>query len=201
MTKLRACMVLLFCAGAISSQAQTLTTLYSFCSQPNCADGSDPYFALAQGTDTEPDFYGTTLGTTDFNGSENGTIFRVSANGQINTLHEFCSMLDCAGWEPQGLVQSTDGAFYGVTTFGGSYAECSLGCGTVFRISPDGSFTTLYAFCEQPSCPDGYAPSGTLMQGADGNFYGTTAGGGTGSGPLCEGTGCGTVFRVTLTGA
>jgi uncharacterized repeat protein (TIGR03803 family) len=66
--------------------------------------------------------------------------------------------------------------------------------GTIFKITPSGQLTTLYSFCAQINCPDGQNPSAGLVQGTDGNLYGTTAyGGGNG----CSG-GCGTVFSVSV---
>ena len=66
--------------------------------------------------------------------------------------------------------------------------------GTIFKITPSGQLTTLYSFCAQINCPDGQNPSAGLVQGTDGNLYGTTAyGGGNG----CSG-GCGTVFSLSV---
>ena len=92
------------------------------------------------------------------------------------------------------LLQAADGNFYGTTDGGGTPGSC-LSCGTVFKITPRGALTTLYTFCSQPGCSDGANPSGELIQGADGNLYGTTQFGGTGV------PGGGTVFKITLTGA
>ncbi len=69
------------------------------------------------------------------------------------------------------LIQGTDGRFYGTTTMrGGDTSNPNI----LFRITSGGSLTTLHAFCAQPGCTDGESPSGALVQGADGNFYGTT---------------------------
>src|SRR5215831_2785422 len=70
------------------------------------------------------------------------------------------------------LVEGRDGNLYGVTTFGGNDNG-----GTVFKITPNGTITTLYDFCTSSGC--GYYPAGALVLGADGNFYGTTEEGGT----------------------
>src|SRR5580658_3077155 len=83
-----------------------------------------------------------------------------------------------------GLIQATDGNFYGTTDAGGanSNSACTAyeysGCGAVFKVTPSGTLTTLYSFCSQENCTDGYIPIGPLVQGSDGNFYGTTVGGG-----------------------
>jgi len=93
------------------------------------------------------------------------------------------------------LIQATDGNFYGTTAAGGAYNDfiCNgEGCGTVFKITPAGTLTTLYSFCAKAGCPDGTGPRG-LVLGANGNFYGITEFGGT---CTSEG-GCGTVFKIT----
>src|SRR5579871_2218755 len=127
-----------------STEAQTLTTLYSFCSQSNCTDGNTPTAGLAQGSDGN--FYGTTAG-----GGANGggTVFKITPSGALTTLYSFCSVgvyPFCEdGLFPQAtLVLATDGTFYGTTEGGGASHV-----GTVFKISPSGELTTLYSFCSQ----------------------------------------------------
>lgn len=91
------------------------------------------------------------------------------------------------GYQPESaLVQAQSGNFYGTASDGGPN-----GGGTIFRITPNGTLTTLYGFCAQPNCTDGASPEAGLIQGSDGNFYGTTQFGGD-----CL-TSCGTVFKVT----
>jgi uncharacterized repeat protein (TIGR03803 family) len=161
-----------------------LTTSYSFCSQSNCTDGANPVAALTQGTDGNP------YGTTSYGGANGaGTVFRIT-DGTLTTLYSFCSQLNCTDGEvPRaGLVQGTDGNFYG-TTSGGGVGQYY---GTVFKITPGGVLTTLYTFCSQLNCADGAQPEAALVQGTDGNFYGTTVGGGNGS--------WGTIFKITPTG-
>jgi uncharacterized repeat protein (TIGR03803 family) len=191
----------------------TATVVYSFCSQPNCADGFSPAGGLVQGSDGN--FYGvTTQGGANFDQCTSegtfgcGTIFKVTPSGEMTTLYSFCSQSNCIDGETPGagLVQGGDGNFYGVTLFGGTNAaSCnklnSWGCGTIFKITPFGTFTTLYDFCGQARCADGYDPSDGLIQGSDGSFYGTAGFGGTNlSGVLCVDVGCGTVFKITPTG-
>ena len=145
----------------------TLTTLYSFCSQPNCADGSEPVSRLVQASD------GNFYGITQAGGAPNeGTVFKVTPSGHLTTLYTFCSQPDCAdGSQPSALVQGTDGNFYGAAVGGYPYN------GTIFKITPAGTLTTLYSFCSEPNCADGYYPN-SLVLATDGNFYGTTEGGG-----------------------
>jgi uncharacterized repeat protein (TIGR03803 family) len=76
------------------------------------------------------------------------------------------------------MVQGNDGNFYGVTTYGGSGTFCDGGCGTIFSITPSGTFTMLYSFCPASGCADGELSIAGLIQDTNGTFYGTTAEGG-----------------------
>jgi uncharacterized repeat protein (TIGR03803 family) len=160
----------------------TLTTLYNFCSLSSCPNGPQPEAALVQATDGN--FYGTTY----FGGTyDSGTVFRITPNGTLTTLHSF---IGTDGSAPHaGLVQGTDGNFYGTTVYGGVNNG-----GTVFKITPSGTLTSLYSFCSRRNCTDGYWPDAGLVQGTNGKFYGTTYFGGNGS---C-GSGCGTVFSLSV---
>jgi uncharacterized repeat protein (TIGR03803 family) len=103
-------------------------------------------------------------------------------------------------YEGSSLIQGTDGNFYGASIAGGSaYTGPNTGYGTVFKMTPEGTITTLYNFCSKAKCADGYAPNGSLVQGTDGNFYGTTQLGGKGIHSDCL-QGCGTVFKITPAG-
>jgi uncharacterized repeat protein (TIGR03803 family) len=97
------------------------------------------------------------------------------------------------------LVEAKDGNFYGTTSAGGTHVcktrgEEKIGCGTVFRITPNGKLTTLYNFCSEGGndCTDGITPLAGLVEATDGSFYGTTSGGGANAD--------GTVFRITAAG-
>jgi len=176
--------------------AGRFTTIYNFCSQTDCTDGSLPEAGLIQAGDGN--FYGT---TTNGGAHEGGTIFRITPSGALTTLYSFCSESNCTdGLQPKaGLIQATDGKLYGTTEQGG-VDDCSLvslGCGTVFAITLTGALTTVYSFCPQYGCYDGSAPEAGLLQGTDGNFYGTTAAGG---GYGHNGSGSGTVFKLTSGG-
>ena len=166
-----------------------LTTLYSFCSRSGCTDGTDPHGLVLA---ANGDFYGTTGGG-GANGNH-GTVFKINASGALTTLYSFCSLSDCTdGDSPYaGLVQATNGDFYGTTYSGGATNN-----GTVFKIAPSGTLTTLYSFCTEgvyPECPDGAWPNAALVQASDGRFYGTTPTGGANQV-------YGTAFRISLTGA
>lgn len=142
----------------------SLTTLYNFGTAPT--DGSYPNGALVQGTD------GNLYGMTENNGANgHGTIFKITPAGTFTTLYSFSGSGDCA--EPKGgLIQATDGNFYGT---------CHEGGGPVFRITPAGALTTF-----KGTSADGGSPSSGLIQATDGNFYGTDNKG---------------VFKMTLAGA
>ena len=153
------------------------TSLHSF---GTFANGANPYAGLVQGDDGR--FYGTTA----FGGTNggSGTVFRISTNGALTSLYSFSGGND--GGNPYaGLVRGSDRNFYGTTSAGGTNG----GSGTVFRISTNGALTSLYSFT---GGNDGKAPLGALVQGSDGDFYGTTANGGTHN--------WGTVFKITTGG-
>lgn len=187
-----------------SAQAQTVTTLYSFCTLSGCTDGEFPESGLVQGTDGN--FYGTAPygganSNTQFCNIGCGTVFKITPMGELTTIYSFCSLTNCADGDSPvaSLVQATDGNFYGTTPLGGAGSNCSLqeftgGCGTVFRITPEGKLTTVYNFCSQTNCADGSIPQAPLIQAADGSLYGTTVFGGLNQG------GKGTVFKITTSG-
>jgi uncharacterized repeat protein (TIGR03803 family) len=161
----------------------TLTTIYSFCPLSGCADGAHPSAGLVLGPNGH--FYGTTqLGGTD----SSGTVFEITTAGALTTLYRFCSLPGCAdGSMPTGgLVQAVNGSFYGTTIAAGGNDDG----GTIYKINPTGVLTTLHNFCSLPGCTDGGASQADLIQGTDGNFYGTAAGG----------LGSGVVFKVTPSG-
>jgi uncharacterized repeat protein (TIGR03803 family) len=159
----------------------SLTTLHSFYYS---SDGAYPYAALIQGTDG--DFYGTTY----YGGSSGqyGTVFKITSSGSFTNLHTFTNYSD-GGYVYSGLVQGTDGNFYGTTYQGGTY-----GYGTVFKMTPDGTLTSLHSFDYYYYYNNtGAYPWAGLVEGKDGHFYGVTEQGGA--------RGYGTVFRITSYGA
>jgi len=155
----------------------TLTTLWPF---TGGSDGATPYGGLVQGAD------GNLYGTTTAGGtSGDGTVYRITPSGTLTNLWSFTGGAD--GANPNaGLAWGTDGNLYGTTAAGGANGD-----GTVFRITPTGTLSNLCAF---QGCLDGADPYAPLVQGSDGNFYGTTYG--SGSGPSAHGT----VFRITPSG-
>lgn len=171
----------------------TLTTVYRFCSQTNCADGAVPSAGLVQAADGN--FYGTTpSGGTH----QKGTVFKITPAGALTTLYSFCSAAQCAdGSTPRSeLIQATDGNLYGTTNEGGiTNSNCTHGCGTIFKITTGGALTTLHSFCAQAHCADGSHPTAALLQASDGNFYGSASSGGTFYNKC--GHGCGMLFKLS----
>jgi len=171
-----------------------LTSLYSF---TGTNDGANPYAGLVQGSDGC--FYGTTQngGTNDTVNGGDGTVFKISTNGALTSLYSFDAIQGRYG-EPldgaypyAGLVLGSDGNFYGTTVYGGLHSVgYTLFPGTVFQISNNGALTSLYSFTRT----DGAYPQAGLVQGSNGNFYGTTGGGGTNGN-------YGTVFQISSNGA
>jgi len=167
--------------------AGAVTPLYNFCSNGDpstytCPDGQNPT-TLIQGGDGN--FYGTTYAG---GASGGGTVYQMTPSGTLTTLYNFCSVAPCSdGGFPQALIQGSDGNFYGTTMNGGAISAlygASYG-GTVFQLTPSGTLTTLYNFDYMDAA---YA----LIQGSDGNLYGTTLMGGANSD--------GSVFQLTLSG-
>ena len=170
-----------------TTSSGTLTTLYNFgtCAYP-CTEGLYPKAPPIQGTDGN--FYGTTPYSND--GLNDGVVYRITSAGKFTTLYKFTSS---GGYNPLApLMQANDGNFYGTTASGGTaFQPCyasSPGCGTVFKMTAGGKVTFIYKF----SRTDGAGPFGSVIQGTDGNLYGTTSAGGT--------SGFGTVFKLTLAG-
>ena len=170
----------------ISASGQ-LTTLYTFCALSNCLDGVGASAALIMGSD------GSFYGVTGSGGSQKaGTIFRITANGKLTTLHSFRKT---DGEYPNTLVQAVDGTFYGTSEYGGNNNK-----GVIFKLTLSGQFSVLYSFCSLANCADGATSSAPLVEGTDGNLYGTTTFGGTSvvNGQIFAGYG--TVFQITPAG-
>jgi uncharacterized repeat protein (TIGR03803 family) len=164
-----------------------LMTLYTFCSSSPCTDGAGPAGGLVLATD------GNFYGVTDGGGANNwGTVFKITPAGKLTTLHNFDNT---DGWVAQGsgLIQAANGNFYGTTFYGGANSE-----GTVFEMTASGTFTSLYSFPTDSRCPFCTGPNG-LTQGADGNIYGTTLGGGVTDNCNTAST-SGTFFQLTPAG-
>ncbi len=163
------------CGTVFKLTPSGIKTIYNFCSQPDCTDGTVPYPGLSEGYDGN--FYGTTSGGGANN--DGGTIFKITPNGELTTLYSFCALPNCAdGANPYaGVIQASDGSLYGTTPYGGTGG----GYGTVYKLTSKGELTTLFSF----NSVNGNQPNNGLIQATDGNLYGTTLN---------------TVFRITLQG-
>ncbi|HUD49183.1 MAG TPA: choice-of-anchor tandem repeat GloVer-containing protein [Candidatus Baltobacteraceae bacterium] len=162
----------------------TVTTLYTF---TNGYDGAYPRGGVALGTDGN--FYGTatSAGTPVYDVNPTpltfGTIFKITPDGVLTPLHRFTNGVD-GGVPLSKLVQGAGGNFYGTASTGGTNNH-----GTVFTVTPAGSFTPLYSFTNGI---DGAAPNAGLILGPGGNLYGTAAAGGA--------YGMGTIFEISSNG-
>jgi uncharacterized repeat protein (TIGR03803 family) len=153
------------------SPSATLTNLFNFCST-GCADGEFPFGGLVLATNGA--FYGTTQGG---GVALEGTVYKVTSSGTETALYSFC-LTDCSdGLNPSSALIQVGNSLYGTTT------------STIFKVTLSGALTTLFNFCV-PNCVQNGPPfpSG-LVQGSDGNFYGTSSAGGTNN--------VGTVFQMT----
>lgn len=157
-----------------------LTVLYTFCTiQPYCADGNGPSAGLI--SDSQGNLYGTTVnggGDGCYNGEGCGVVFKLAPDGVETVLHAFTGGADGAQpWDT--LLMDAKGNLYGTTANGGG-SGCSdiyqTGCGTIFRIAPDGTETVLYSFT---GGSDGASPLAGLVADKKGDLYGTAYLGGT----------------------
>jgi uncharacterized repeat protein (TIGR03803 family) len=172
--------------------------LYNFAG--GTTDGA--YTVAGLVADAAGNFYGTASdggGGTQCNANFGGcgAIFKFATDGTETMLYGFTGGKDGADIEA-GLILDKKGNLFGTAASGGHLSNCTLGlspgCGTVFRLSPDGREKTLYAF---KGGNDGWSPIASLVEDKSGNLYGTTqAGGGT----ACSGLGCGIVFEIAPDG-
>lgn len=169
-----------------------VTLLHDFNGAP--LDGQAPSGPLIQSPDGS--LYGVTISGGEHN---KGTVYRLSATGQMTILHSFGPT--SADYHPLGrLLRTNDGTLYGAAQGGpNNCIRSGTRCGIIFRISNDRDFSVIYAFREQQG--EGAVPNGSLIDGRDGFFYGTTGGGGDYSCSVHPGiSGCGTIFRITPSG-
>jgi uncharacterized repeat protein (TIGR03803 family) len=165
------------------------TVLHNFNVNPSAGDGATPYGDLI-------DVNGTLYGTAS-NGGEHsrGTVFTITPSGAYNQLYSFdWNSSNGDGFEPYAGLTNVNGTLYGTTIYGGYYHT-----GNVYSITPSGAEATIYSFGAPSHTGDGLTPYGGLTN-VSGVLYGTTEYGGAGG--YCPSSGgCGTVFRVTTSGA
>ncbi len=156
-----------------------LSSLYNFCSLPNCADGkssSPPILGI------DGNLYGVALNSGEGSFQYSGILYKLTLAGAITTVYTFCPSASCViGDIPAGIMQASDGNFYGTTPEGGTH-----GSGSIFKVSSAGQYTQLHSFCAEENCTDGGTPYGAPVQGSNGNFYGVAGGGTLGAGVLYE---------------
>jgi len=160
----------------------TLTVLHSFGSS---GDGVQPAAGVIE--DKAGNLYGTTL---EGGASDRGTVFKLAPDDTETVLYSFAR--GSYAWYPNGLIEDKKGNFYGTTQYGGSTNCFDNGCGSVFKLAPDGTGTVLYAFA---GGSDGGRPYTGVIEDSASNLYGTTSRGGAGN---CagKGMGCGVVFEI-----
>jgi uncharacterized repeat protein (TIGR03803 family) len=154
-----------------------LTVLYNFTGPP---DGNAPNGVIR---DAAGNFYGTTVigGNTAchiFSEPGCGIVFKVDSTGHETVLYSFTGGADGANpssFADAPLVRDAAGNLYGTTPLGGDLSCYGLGCGVVFKVDTTGKETVLHTFTGQP---DGAGPNAGLVRDSEGNFYGTTGGGG-----------------------
>ncbi|MGB6519276.1 MAG: choice-of-anchor tandem repeat GloVer-containing protein [Candidatus Cybelea sp.] len=160
--------------------------------------GSQGFYPVAGLIDVK----GTLYGTASLGGKKGkpkcsfgfgcGMVYSISTTGILNVLHQFTAGSD--GANPATGLVDVNGTLYGTTNEGGGSGCGGSGCGTVYSVRPGGAEKVLYRFS---GGSDGSDPDAALVE-VGGVLYGTTANGG-GSG--CAGSGCGTVYSISTTGA
>ena len=155
----------------------TESVLYSFAGG---SDGAYPFASLI--FDANGNLYSTTY---QGGGGNHGTVFKLAPDGTETVLYTFAGGSD--GTSPDSSLSiDKKGNLYGTTLYGGNLSDCSgNGCGTTFRLAPDGTKTILHAFAGS----DGAQPSGSLVAGKKGGFIGTTYNGGA----ACD---CGVIYEL-----
>ncbi len=160
--------------------AGALTVLHYFDGlSSGTSDGCYPDGVPVQATDGN--FYGTARGCGLDNG---GMAYKITTAGAFTAIHSFAGGTTDAQ-NPQGaLIQSSDGILWGTSYTGGP-----TGSGTVFKMTTAGKVTVVYQFAACGLGTTGCNPAAGLVQGTDGNYYGTALSGGTNN--------QGVVFKVT----
>lgn len=134
-----------FGAGSVYTLTRdgNFVTLHSF---TNGSDGGYPLGGMVG--DGAGNLYGTTSGGGD---SYSGTVFKLTPEGVLTTLHGFTGITSGRngdGAEPVGDLLRIGNNLYGTTRKGGHFCK-SGGCGTVFKLAQDGTETILHAFTQR----------------------------------------------------
>jgi uncharacterized repeat protein (TIGR03803 family) len=175
--------------------AGALTTLHTFCQSAQCTDGGYPTLGLT--LSRSGNFYGLS-NAGDGSSAFYGQVFEVSSSGAFHNLLTVCPNTLCpADAGPIGTLLLSSG---GALISPGPGAGYGNGPGSLYSMSPSGTPTVVYAFCDDATCHDGGGYNRSpLAQSPTGMIFGTFTEGG--SGAYCtQNGGCGTAFRVTSTG-
>lgn len=167
--------------------AGQLTTIYAF---RGPGDGCQSASGLT--TDGAGNLYGTTVGC---GGGNSGTVYKIDPSGTETVLHIFTEGADGNAPNAAPILDSA-GNLYGDTEMGGLNCNGDVGCGIIYKVGADGSYSILYSF---KSFDDGFEPLGSLYRDDAGDLYGTTFAGGAADTCLPP-IGCGTVFRLAPDG-
>jgi|ERR1700683_126801 uncharacterized repeat protein (TIGR03803 family) len=160
-----------------SGQAYTFSTPVNFSSAKK-----GPYYP----SDLIIDSAGNLYSTSAYGGHYNyGTVFKVTPDGVVHVLHSFAGPPADGSYPYGALTRDKSGNLYGITYFGGTEIDCNgyAGCGTVFKVTPEGQETVLYNFTDTS---DGGLTQGTLTLDSKGDMYG-----------VAEGDDPGLVFKLT----
>ncbi len=170
-------------SSAVLCQSYSATELYAFKAY-GTGDANIPSPALIQASD------GNYYGASYFGGmnANAGAIFRITPTGEESVVYGFCAQANCAdGYMPSSLVEASDGNLYG-TTIEYNKIDNTTYVGHIFRVNPiSGAYTTLHAFT---TVEPYYGGPVNIMQGSDGNLYGTTG----------SGSSLGSIWSLTLGG-
>jgi len=140
--------------------------LYNFCAQVNCSDGQYPMSAVVQ------DSAGNLFGTAFYGGAYgDGVVYEITPKNQYVVLYSF-NGID-GGSSYAALTLANDGNLYGTSVISNN----NWNEGNIFKVTPQGEYTSLYSFCNYGTCT-GYAPMTTLLEATNGTLYGATTYGG-----------------------
>ena len=165
-----------------TTAAGKLTNFAVFGTDPNVSEPLAPPVLGMDGNLYGSGGQGGTSGSCTYSYGGCGGIYKMAPTGKnYSVLYRFApTKVQTDGSNPVApLILGTDGNFYGTTSSGGTSTGRGFGGGgVIFKLTPSGSYSVLYNFCSLRSCVDGEFPYAGLVQGSDGNFYGTTNQGG-----------------------
>lgn len=182
----------LLLAAPRGADAAGLKVLHSF------TGGKDGLIPSGVTPDDAGNLYGTTYAGGRKGLYSQGTVFSLSPDGTYGELYDFKSRPRDGQDPASGVARDKAGNLYGTTPYGGAgYDVCyQIGCGTIFKVAPDGTETVLHRFKFDDGAFDGADGNNSPILGRDGSLYGTTTHGGSQN---CY-DGCGVVYKLTSKG-